>query len=125
MHEDELEISVDLVRRLLADQFPKWQALPIERVASPGTDNAIFRLGPDLCVRLPRIRWAAATPEQEFRWVRHVAPYLPVPVPVPVALGDPDHGYPWHWTVTPWLPGLSAYDSPFSDLVRAAEDVAD
>ena len=55
MHTDEVEIGDDLVRRLLTEQFPQWSTLPLARVESAGTDNAIFRLGDDLAVRLPRI----------------------------------------------------------------------
>ena len=69
MHDDEVDTDVDLVRRLLASQFPQWAELPIARVASAGTDNAIYRLGDDLAVRLPRIHWAvdnvAKEPEKD------------------------------------------------------------
>ncbi|PLS78194.1 MAG: phosphotransferase, partial [Chloroflexi bacterium] len=58
MHADEVETDAALVRRLLAAQFPQWSELPITPVRSAGTDNAIFRLGDDLAVRLPRIHWA-------------------------------------------------------------------
>jgi aminoglycoside phosphotransferase (APT) family kinase protein len=58
MHDDELDTDVPLVRRLVAAQFPRWAHLPIERVASAGTDNALYRLGTDLVARLPRIQWA-------------------------------------------------------------------
>ena len=51
-------MDVSLVRRLLAAQFPEWAELPIDRVASSGTDNALYRLGDDMVVRLPRIHWA-------------------------------------------------------------------
>ena len=58
MHADELDLPVDLVRTLLTEQFPRWVDLPVRRLASSGTDNAMFRLGDDLVVRLPRIHWA-------------------------------------------------------------------
>ena len=51
MHADEVDIDAALVARLLTGQFPDWAGLPIEPVASSGTDNAMFRLGPDLVVR--------------------------------------------------------------------------
>jgi aminoglycoside phosphotransferase (APT) family kinase protein len=124
MHADEIEITPELVGELLADQFPGWASLPLARVVSPGTDNAIFRLGSDMAVRLPRIHWAAADAEKEFRWLPHVAPHLPVRVPVPLALGEPGSGYPWRWTVTRWLPGTSAYETPFTSLAAAAVDLA-
>src|SRR5207237_491974 len=54
MHADEVHTDVPLVRRLLAGQFPQWADLPLERVASSGTDNALYRLGDDMVVQLPR-----------------------------------------------------------------------
>ena len=54
MHIDEVGIDVSLVSRLLAAQFPQWANLPIEPVHSAGTDNAIFRLGDEMSVRLPK-----------------------------------------------------------------------
>jgi aminoglycoside phosphotransferase (APT) family kinase protein len=51
MHADEAEIDESLVRRLLTAQFPEWAGLPLARVESSGTDNAIFRLGDDMADR--------------------------------------------------------------------------
>ena len=53
MHVDELDLPVDLVERLVADQLPQWAGLPVQRVESSGTDNAMFRLGDDLVARMP------------------------------------------------------------------------
>lgn len=58
MHVDEIETGVSLVARLLTAQFPQWADLPIEPVPSAGTDNALYRLGEDMVVRLPRMHWA-------------------------------------------------------------------
>jgi aminoglycoside phosphotransferase (APT) family kinase protein len=58
MHVDEVSTDVDLVRRLLRAQMPDWAELQLERVPSSGTDNALYRLGADMVVRLPRIHWA-------------------------------------------------------------------
>ncbi len=55
MHPGEVETDVALVRRLLAGQFPQWADLPVELVASFGTDHDIHRLGDGLAARLPRI----------------------------------------------------------------------
>jgi len=64
MHADELDIDEALVRRLLAAQFPRWAELPIDALASGGTDNAIYRLGDELSVRLPRRRdWRPGSPD--------------------------------------------------------------
>ena len=57
MHADEVDTDVVVVLRLLATQFPRWAGLPLTPVPSGGTDNAIYRLGDDMAVRLPRIHW--------------------------------------------------------------------
>ena len=94
MHADEVETGPDLVRRLLAAQFPQWADLAIERVESAGTDHAIYRLGADLSVRLPRIGWAMSQADKERRWLPRLAPHLPLTIPVPLASGVPGRGLP-------------------------------
>ena len=42
MHADEVAVDDALVGHLVADQLPRWAQLPIERVASTGTDYAVF-----------------------------------------------------------------------------------
>ena len=105
MHADEREVDEPLVRRLIAAQLPQWAGLDLERVQSDGTDNAIYRLGDDMAVRMPRYRGAASQVEKEAKWVPRLAPHLPFDVPVPLALGEPSEGYPWHWSVCRWVPG--------------------
>jgi aminoglycoside phosphotransferase (APT) family kinase protein len=106
-------------------QFPDLADRPLTRVEPWGTDNAIYRLGPDLVVRLPRIHWATAQVEWEATWLPRLAPYLPVAVPVPVAIGEPDGGYPYRWAVHRWLPGAAASLPAMDDPVRFALDLAD
>jgi aminoglycoside phosphotransferase (APT) family kinase protein len=105
MHEDEVVVEDETVRRLLAAQLPEWASLPLRRLPPVGTDNQLFRLGDDLLLRFPRIHWAADSAEWEHTWLPRLAPYSPVEVPAPVALGEPGEGYPWHWTVVPWIEG--------------------
>src|SRR5439155_18935259 len=99
MHADEVHTDVELVRRLLAEQFPEWAELPVEPVRYFGTDNAIYRLGPELSVRLPRSEHNVAQLEKERVWLRRLAPLLPLAVPLPLALGAPGAGYPFDWAV--------------------------
>ena len=124
VHEDEVATDADLVRRLLANQHPQWAELPIERVASAGTDNAMYRLGDDLAVRLPRIHWAVDNVEKERRWLPILAPHLPLAVPLPVATGEPEAAFPYPWAVVRWLPGELATLDRLDDPVRAALDLA-
>jgi len=123
MHADEVDTDVDLVRRLLAGQFPQWADLEIVPVVSYGTDHDIYRLGEDLAARLPRIGWATDQAAMEAEWLPKLAPHLPLAVPVQLASGDPAEGYPFEWSVYEWLPGENA-DGTIDDLVRAAVDLA-
>ena len=52
MHADQLHPTPEQVGRLVADQFPAWAGMPIRPVRSPGTVNALFRVGDDLLARL-------------------------------------------------------------------------
>ena len=124
MHADEVETDAALVRRLLATQFPQWADLPIEPIPSGGTDHAIYRLGEDMSVRLPRIRWAVGQAEKERHWLPRLAPHLPLAVPVPLAHGTPGEGYPWPWSVQQWLAGDNATVAYIADLEEAAVEVA-
>src|SRR6266480_333307 len=108
MHADEIDTEVGLVRRLLAEQFPQWAALPIEPVVSYGTDHDIYRLGDHLAVRLPRIGWATRQAAKEAEWLPKLAPHLPLAVPVQLATGRPAEGYPFAWSVYEWPPGDDA-----------------
>lgn len=123
MHVDEVATDASLVRRLLAGQFPQWADLAIERVRSAGTDNAIYRVGDDLAVRLPRISWATGQVEREHRWLPTLAPHLPLAIPSPLAMGAPAEGYPWRWSVYRWLEGENATADRL-DLRQAATDLA-
>ncbi|MEH0842839.1 aminoglycoside phosphotransferase family protein [Micromonospora sp. CPCC 205711] len=123
MHADEVQTDAELVRRLLAGQFPHWAGLPIRQVDSYGTDHDIYRLGEHLAARLPRIGWATGQAAKEAEWLPKLAPHLPLAVPVPVAMGRAGEGYPFAWSVCEWLPGENA-NGTITDLDRAAVDLA-
>lgn len=103
------EVKIDdlLVSHLLAEQHPDLQNLSIQFVDA-GWDNAMFRLGDRLAVRLPRRAIAARLLENEQQWLPQLAKQLPLAVPVPLRIGVPNLLYPWHWSVIPWLPGQTA-----------------
>jgi aminoglycoside phosphotransferase (APT) family kinase protein len=120
----EVPIDAPLVRRLLTSQFPQWSRLRVSPVESAGWDNAIYRLGADLAVRLPRRRIGAEQTEKEHQWLPALGPQLPLAVPVPIGKGRPGEGYPWYWTVCPWLPGDVAALAPVADMCQTAERLA-
>lgn len=120
----EVDLSVDLVRRLLADQHPDLADLPVRLVAH-GWDNATFRLGPDLAVRLPRREAAAHLIAHEQRWLPDLARRCPVPVPAPVRTGTPSPTFRWTWSVVPWFGGTHAADMPVAARSAWAPALAD
>ncbi len=103
----EIAIDVALVQRLLAEQHADLRHLPIQLVDA-GWDNAMFRLGDQLAVRLPRRQVAVALLEHEQTWLPQLAPYLPIAVPTPCRRGQPSAVYPWPWSIVPWLTGRTA-----------------
>jgi aminoglycoside phosphotransferase (APT) family kinase protein len=124
MHADELAIDGDLVRRLVSEQFPELGGLSVAAVRSTGTVNAIYRLGDELCVRLPRREAWAADLDQELHWLPELAPRLSLQVPEPVAGGRPGGGYPCTWAVYRWLQGRPFADDLVADEAEAAVSLA-
>ena len=114
MHDDEVEVTADDVRRLLAAQLPHLAGRAITPVPEAGTDHRLFLLGDPaagaLLARMPRIAWAAEQAASDARWLPLLAPHLPLTVPAPVAVGEPDGRYPFPWSVVPWVPGRAVGD---------------
>jgi aminoglycoside phosphotransferase (APT) family kinase protein len=105
LSEDRIDIGESTVRRLLKAQFPAWADLPLSFLEHGGTDNAIFRLGTDKVVRLPRHARAAIQLDKEATWLPRIAPQLPLAAPVPLIKGVRNEDYPFPWTVCPWIEG--------------------
>jgi aminoglycoside phosphotransferase (APT) family kinase protein len=124
MHADEVRVDDHLVRRLLAAQFPDWSGLPIQRVASTGTDNAIYRLGDAYGVRLPRIGWAVGQVTKEAEWIPRLGGHLPATLPEPLAVGEAACGYPYPWLVYRWIEGIDALSVPVADWADLVGPVA-
>ncbi|MGI8457072.1 MAG: aminoglycoside phosphotransferase family protein [Propionibacteriaceae bacterium] len=127
MHADELAIDASLVETLLAEQFPQFADRTLRPVRSTGTVNAIYRLGDDLCVRLPRLaRWATDL-EREWQWLPRLAGRTTLEIPSPVLLGSPTDRFPCAWTILRWIEG-----EPYADhrvaggaaAARAGHDLA-
>nr|WP_208870775.1 aminoglycoside phosphotransferase family protein [Streptomyces aquilus] len=117
-------IDTSLVRRLLTAQFPQWAHLPLAPVPQSGMDNATFRLGDELSVRLPRYAHWSGQVAREHRWLPRLAPRLPLAVSEPLEIGEPGEGYPYPWSVYRWLVGETATTEALADPVRAGLDLA-
>ncbi len=100
----EVRIDAALVRRLLRAQHPDLAGRPLRRIGH-GWDNANYRVGSDLVVRIPRRALAATLIDTEVRWLPGLSAVLPLPVPTPVRTGVPSAAYPWPWSIAQYVPG--------------------
>jgi len=123
MHADEIAINGMLVQKLIETQFSHWSHLPIIPINSSGTDNAIYRLGQELAIRLPRTASAALQIDKEYQWLPQFAPHLPLAIPVPLGKGLSTEDFPWPWLIYRWLEGKDATVVHITDLEQAAIDL--
>ena len=107
----EVDVDIELVEVLLAQQHPNLASLPV-RAAERGFDNWMFRLGESFAVRMPRSAASARLLANEQRWLITLSDRLPLQIPVPIRVGQPAFGFPWRWSVVPWLVGATAEASP-------------
>lgn len=108
---------------LIAAQFPHWADLPLTPVASAGTDNALFRLGADLMLRLPKAEWAPPLIAREAEILPRLANRLPLAIPELVAIGTPSAAFPHPWSILRWIEGESAGAAAL-DTVESATTLA-
>jgi len=121
MHPGEVRAEADQVARLVRAQFPQWSDLPVTPVAQSGTDHHLFRLGAQLVARMPKIDWAIDQAASDSSWLPQLAPHLPLPVPAPLAVGKPGEGFPWPWSIAPWLVGENPTAENIDGAVLAAD----
>lgn len=119
----DVEITVELVRRLVDEQFPEWSDRPVTPVANQGNDNRTFRLGQDLTVRLPSAASYVAGIDKEDRFLPLLSEHVSVPVPAPVRAGHPTDEYPYPWSVRRWIVGETPDHDPDLDRAGFAHDL--
>lgn len=103
----EMMPTVELVRRLIAEQFPQYAGLPIVEVAQQGHDNRTYRLGDDMLIRMPSAAEYALKVPIEQTVLPQLADYLSIPIPVPIKMGEASEEYPYPFSIYKWLAGKS------------------
>ncbi|WP_010277069.1 aminoglycoside phosphotransferase family protein [Paenibacillus senegalensis] len=119
-----IEVTTELVRQLIASQFPRWSHLTVKPVEKSGHDNRTYRLGEEMSVRLPSHERYASAVEKEIKWLPVFKPQLSLPIPVPIAKGEPTKDYPLPWSISQWLEGDTVTHSNIRDMTEFAEDLA-
>ena len=118
------QINADLVRELIAQQFPQWASLLITPVLPGGWDNRTFRLGDDKLVRLPSALSYIGQVEKEHLWLPKLAAHLSLPIPTPIAKGAATNLFPWPWSVYGWLDGEPVREELIVDQSEFARSLA-
>lgn len=119
----DIDVDEALVRRLLRAERPDLAALPVRLVAN-GWDNAVFRLGDRLAVRVPRRLVAADLVRHEQEALPAIARRTTVAVPAPIHAGAPGPDLPFPWSIVPWFAGRTVAEEPVADQRRLADDLA-
>ncbi|MEK4760346.1 aminoglycoside phosphotransferase family protein [Viridibacillus sp. FSL E2-0187] len=116
-------INVDLVVKLINEQFPKWSYLAIKPVKFSGHDNRTFHLGEQMSVRLPSAASYVPQVEKEQKWLPILSKDLSLPISTPLAKGNPSEEYPWPWSINEWLEGESLTHKNIHDINQLAKDL--
>ncbi|MFN3866610.1 MAG: phosphotransferase [Demequina sp.] len=104
-------VSHVTARALLASQHPDLAHLPLG-ARHDGWDMAMFRLGDDLAVRMPRTSTAVESLEAESTLAARLSEAWTFPFPRVLRRGEPGQGFPWPWSVVAWLEGDIAAEVP-------------
>ena len=120
------EITEELVKKLIAQQFPVFGNLAIRSVKMQGHDNRTFRLGSDMLIRMPTAEAYALKVPKEQEWLPRLAPHLTTPIPIPLKMGRASEEYPFNFSIYKWLDGESANSITMDDkeLEHIAIDLA-
>ncbi len=101
-----------LVRTQAGARLGASAELPL-RKADEGWDCELWRLGDDIAVRLPRRAAAApliAGEQSVLPGIAQLLDHVDVRVPVPLFAGAAGSGFPWRWSIVPWIDGSSGLE---------------
>jgi len=129
MHDDQVNIDIDIASQMIRDQFPRYRHEDITPVGSSGTVNAIFRIGSTSAARFPLRAMdptgCADMLRSEAAAMVEIGEHCLFPTPQPIGLGEPGPRYPMPWAVQTWIEGEVATPHGLSgstifalDLVR-------
>ncbi|MBB6485800.1 phosphotransferase [Rhizobium lusitanum] len=123
MHDD-VAPQENAIRHLLSEMTPQWADLPIQRLRSSGTDNAIYRIGEALLLRLPRREAAVHLIDKELDWLPRLAD-LPLKVPRLRFRGSTELGLKCNFGIFDWMEGKIASPANIADPAAAALALAE
>lgn len=84
-----VNITIDLARKLIEEQFPEYADLPITDVEKQGHDNRTYRLERNMLIRMPTAKTYALKVPKEQELLPQLAKRLSVSIPAPIKMGKP------------------------------------
>lgn len=115
----EREVTAELARSLVREQFPELGAAGIQPFGS-GWDNTAYLVDGAVVFRFPRKASTVALLERETRVLPRLAGRLSLPVPVPGWIGRPTERFPWPFAGYRRLAGVTADAANLSEEERSA-----
>tara|TARA_R110002072_G_scaffold146075_1_gene292799 strand:- start:58414 stop:59346 length:933 start_codon:yes stop_codon:yes gene_type:complete len=122
----EFEISEQLARQLLDEQFPEFTDCSLNLLGE-GCDNSAWQVGDDWVFRFPRRQLGAELIDSELAVVPAIADRLTAPVACPRRAGKPNSEYPWPFAGYPLISGAELCEAaPAPDRrLRLAEKLGE
>ncbi|MFV0395371.1 MAG: aminoglycoside phosphotransferase family protein [Coprobacillaceae bacterium] len=119
-----MEITKEIVIRLIKEQFPKWGNLTISPVEKSGHDNRTFHLGDSMLIRLPSDKCYEPAVQKESTWLPYLSKHISYQITKPIAIGKPSTEYPYTWSINEWIDGETLSESYCnnSDFVKELTD---
>jgi len=124
MMQDDIAPEEAAIQRLLLKMTPQWADLPVRRLVSSGTDNAIYRIGDRLLLRFPRREVAVNLIDKELDWLPRFT-NLPLDVPRLLFRGSAEFGLRCDFGIFEWMEGDIASPRNIANPAAAAVALAD
>jgi aminoglycoside phosphotransferase (APT) family kinase protein len=110
----EVVVDEQLVRALLAEQFPELDGSSA-RFVGEGWDNSVWAVEERWAFRFTRREIAVPLVERELTVLPRLAPLLPVPIPVPLFVGRTSERFPYPFFGAALLPGREPAEADLGD----------
>lgn len=103
-------INVDLVKKLISEQFPQYQNHTIRPVKNQGHDNRMFHLGDNMVIRLPTEESYAQAVAKEQHFLPFLKKHISIAIPEPLHQGKASQDFPCAFSIYRWLPGNALHE---------------
>lgn len=117
------EFSIDEVQAILNTHAAEWARMSLKELASTGTDNALYMLGNDCILRIPKRESAIKPLEKELIWLPKLRG-LPLSVPELLFHGKTTQEIGFDFGIFKWEEGQIATPDQIDDGTLAAKGLA-